>query len=116
MHAMTSVAGHSSQLTPLHKDGTALRLAAEKRAAVVMEGCAFSALAQTAVQGFAAGWEIPVTVLPADRFAVCYVICSFDRLQATEAPHKVVLHAERGLRHCAAVHGLRRHISLGSGR
>lgn len=32
-----------------------------------MEDSAFGALAQTAVQGFAAGWEIPVTILPADR-------------------------------------------------
>ena len=66
-HAFSTIAGHGSQLPPLHEDGTALSLAAEKRAAIVMEGCAFSALAQTAVQGFAAGWEIPVTVLPADK-------------------------------------------------
>jgi len=42
-----------------------LQLAAEKRAAVIMADGAFAELAQTAVQGFAAGWEIPVTVLPA---------------------------------------------------
>ena len=66
-HSGPFIAGDSGRLAPLHKDGTALSLAAEKRAAVVMEGSAFGALAQTAVQGFAAGWEIPVTCLPADR-------------------------------------------------
>ena len=66
MGACTPTAGHGSELAPLHKDGTALCLAAEKRAAVVMEGGAFGALAQTAVPGCAAGWEIPVAALPAD--------------------------------------------------
>ncbi|CAL5228540.1 g11694 [Coccomyxa viridis] len=48
----------------LHQDEIALQLAAEKRAAVVMADGAFAELAQTAVQGFAAGWEIPVIVTP----------------------------------------------------
>lgn len=44
-----------------------MQLAAEKRAAVVMADRAFAELAQTAVQGFAAGWEIPITVLPTSQ-------------------------------------------------
>jgi len=58
-------AGSNSAPQALHQDKTALQLAAEKRAAVIMADGAFVELAQTAVQGFAAGWEIPVTVLPA---------------------------------------------------
>ena len=62
---------HADSCAPsqwLHQDETALQLAAEKRAAVVMADGAFAELAQTAVQGFAAGWEIPVTVLPTSKY------------------------------------------------
>lgn len=60
-------AGSSAPSRWLHEDKVALQLAAEKRAAVVMADGAFAELAQTAVQGFAAGWEIPVIVAPASR-------------------------------------------------
>ena len=61
-------AGSSAPSRWLHEDKVALQLAAEKRAAVVMADGAFAELAQTAVQGFAAGWEIPVTISPSSGY------------------------------------------------
>ena len=57
----------------------ALQLAAEKRAAIVMADGAFAELAQTAVPGFAAGWEIPVSVGQSSR---CVLFPSMGALVA----------------------------------
>ena len=67
MTAWRCDAESSAPLRLLHQDDVALQLAAKKRAAVVMADGAFAELAQTAVPGFAAGWEIPVTVLLSSR-------------------------------------------------